>query len=736
MKVLRQLLACALLAICAAAAPSFAQTTYWSITGAFATPNCTSGSFWDTTGHFSTPNGGATNYYRVDGHFASPGCSAGPGLPLGVNVVQASQYLPEQPFLNLINDAGSNEDFTGWATESSSGDTGEEAYEPLDSNGYPTSMTASPTPSGGQKYTYYSTAANYGLPSAPGASSVYPTGVYRLKFEGQGTLQLKGDAVWQSGNSCSNSSSTWSSSLTVTNTAANTYVTCTFTVSTASTGIILDITAISSSTDYPRSMSIVLNSQASNYDAGAIFNPYWLSVLANFSSVRFMQWQMNNGGNEFIPETVQGGSIAAGATSTLLTSAWNRPSGTYPVVFSDGEQRSGTFTVGSESVTWSGGVSNTITDSYGSATWPGEFFVDRQPKFANRPLPSNAFWNGPGGPPLEVLVALQNQLNADGYYTLPLLYSDADIESAGAAIMNGTGFQSGYSALSSSLTAHIQMSNEVWNSGYYQYFVAGSLGGVLWPSSGSGGSNGQWGGNWYGMRSIQMAADLQSTLSSGVFARVIPVTGMSISGGSYWINIYINTPYWTSRPSTVYIKAASIAPYVPGEPNGSISSTDCTTMTGVATPLDDFFAMMTGNVGTSANGSHTYSSVPSSGWLGATESQIATNASVMAGSSYSSIKLIGYEGGMDFLANSPCTGWASLVTSAERDTRMGTAVTSLLDYWSSTVGNGTANILEYFADVYPISQYGAWGLVENPMQTLTPLSSAPPKWAAAQTYMQ
>ena len=637
--------------------------------------------------------------------------------PLGMNLMSTGYSDPQQPYLNLLRYAqneSSNVPIrpTGWfTTKFGTFDTDEESYLQLDSDGYVTSLTASPTPPGGQQFTYVQTLLDVSQPTPPGATYPYPAGAYRLKYEGLGTVVLSGDGC----------------NLTLTNTTPNSYTSGTCTV-TPSGGMTLEITAINSGTDYPRDISVVLDSQAAAYDAGAIFSPQFLAAMANFASVRLMQ--LENIDSQFEGYNASGNAISSGATSMTLSSAWPNRSCTCSVRFNDGEGRTVTFTLGSSNATWSGGLSNAISSSFGSQGGLPNFWVDLIPTWATRPLPSNAFWDGPGGMPLEIQIALLNKLGIQGFFDVPLLYSDADIDSMAQAVMSGTGLVSGYSGLGLTQTAIFELSNEVWNGTYAQFQLAGSMGGYTWPGQTAGGSNAQWNFNWYGMRTAQMAQDIKTAVGTSSFARVNPTLGAQ-AGNTYTASQGLSTPYWSSGPATNYpIKSVAIAPYWGGDP----SSSDCTTMTSVATPLNDFFAAMTSNVGTSANGSHTYSSISSTGWLGSVESsQIAGYASFIR--SYPSLTLIAYEGGQNFFADSTCSGWASLVTSAERDPRMGAAYTNFINYWATNVGADVANINETFALASGINNYGAWGALESVMQTLSPLSSAPAKWAAEQSYM-
>jgi hypothetical protein len=148
--------------------------------------------------------------------------------------------------------------------------------------------------------------------------------------------------------------------------------------------------------------------------------------------------------------------------------------------------------------------------------------------------------------------------------------------------------------------------------------------------------------------------------------------------------------------------------------------------------LADFFATLSGQTGASG---HTYTSVPSAGYLGEAEGWIKGYAGML--STYPTMKLIAYEAGQSFVASpqGTCTGWPALVTAAERDARMSAAYATYLTFWQANVGNTGANVMNLFNDVYPLSQYGAWGLLESVMQTVSPLNSSPPKYQAVLNYI-
>jgi hypothetical protein len=227
-----------------------------------------------------------------------------------------------------------------------------------------------------------------------------------------------------------------------------------------------------------------------------------------------------------------------------------------------------------------------------------------------------------------------------------------------------------------------------------------------------------------------MASDLQGAVGTGVFTRVVPVLAAQ-AASTYSATYALQTPYWSAGPASNYpIKAIAIAPYWGSNP----SSSDCSFMTSQSDGgLSDFFATLSSQTGASG---HTYSSVPPNGYIGQVQSWIAAYAAIMP--NYPTMTLIAYEGGQNFYATTSgtCNAWPTLVASAERDARMGSAYSTYLNYWQSKVGGGSTNINNLYDDFTSISGWGAFGMMESIMQSFSPLTTAPPKYRAAQSYMQ
>ena len=637
------------------------------------------------------------------------GSAAGGNLPssaLGMNIYGDAEYFNVTfPFLNLVKQAA-----PGWSTGNISGETGEQGYLALDANGYPTSLVCNGCKN--QKFNYVHTLLiqNPGGNDpylAPGARHYYQPGTYRLKFIGRGTVSVGFDAKVDRGNSCGPGAS-------LSNDAANTYVSCTFNVDNPSPGgLVLNITAIRSSTDYPRDISVVYQPYVASYDAGAIFNPQFLAMLAPFSGLRFMDWMGTNG--EFGQYSATG-PVAAGATTLTLSKPWTEHSGVHEIMFIDGERRQAMFTFGSAAVSWSGGLSNAIAQVPGA--WARQQFWNTfwmlNYSWARRAHPASAFWTSSAGwhVPIEVIVALCNTLNANCYLNVPVMFSDADIRSFGALVMTGTGMEKGFNGLKANLTASFELSNEVWNSGFQQYGAVGVLGGVRWPGRSPGGGNSSWLTAEYSYRTAHMAQDLQ-TGTGAAFSRVIPVLGAQAAYDG-WARGYLGSNYWSgmfgSLDLTTYpIKAIAIAPYWGGYP----SDADCARMTGQKDRgLADFFATLHSQTGASGA---VYSSVPQGGWLGQVQGWVSAYTHWLR-SSYPSLKLMTYEGGQNFIANGGCRGWPELVKTANRDPRMGAAYLDSMNWWKQNVGASPQNIYYQYADVAPQVSNGSWGALESIMQ--------------------
>jgi Bacterial Ig domain len=217
--------------------------------------------------------------------------------PLGINLNGVTYYSPQQPFLDIFKTSG------GWVTQTTSTyDTGEESKLALDANGWPTSVTAG---SGGQSVTYTQVAVLflYNLP-AP----YYPSGQYIVLYDGEGTIVYTLDAVKD--------------------TRASTRGRDVLNVSGNGNGIGMVITATdpNKTGNYLRNIRLVRAVYESSLGSGEIFNPQFINRIAQFKTLRFMDWMSTNNSaqsawsdrptpsNAFWSAVPAGGSIRAVGT--------------------------------------------------------------------------------------------------------------------------------------------------------------------------------------------------------------------------------------------------------------------------------------------------------------------------------------------------------------------------------------------------------------------------------------
>jgi hypothetical protein len=128
-------------------------------------------------------------------------------------------------------------------------------------------------------------------------------------------------------------------------------------------------------------------------------------------------------------------------------------------------------------------------------------------------------------------------------------------------------------------------------------------------------------------------------------------------------------------------------------------------------------------------------SIPVGGWIAHAIQRIAAYPAAIA---QYHLPLIAYEGGQGFQsfphgmnANNTPNALTNLCIAANSDPRMQAAYTQYLQGWKTSGGQ----MFVHFNDIGTYSQFGEWGLLQSIMQTTSPLTSAPPKWQALQSFI-
>jgi hypothetical protein len=187
--------------------------------------------------------------------------------PIGINLSGVSYYSPEQPFLNIFKNGSL---WTTGSFKNGQWDTGEQGKLALDGNGWPTSVTVG---SGGQPVTYDHVGMllqrSFGAP-------YYPGGRYIVLYEGTGVVLYSFDAAKDTALSASGRD--------------------VIDVTPSNNGIYIQIAVTDPyrTGDYIRDIRVVQASYESLLAGGEIFNPTFISRLAPFKTLRFMDWMHTN----------------------------------------------------------------------------------------------------------------------------------------------------------------------------------------------------------------------------------------------------------------------------------------------------------------------------------------------------------------------------------------------------------------------------------------------------------
>lgn len=332
--------------------------------------------------------------------------------------------------------------------------------------------------------------------------------------------------------------------------------------------------------------------------------------------------------------------------------------------------------------------------------------------WSNRPLVTNAFWGTGNGVPLEIAIQLANTLSADAWLNVPV-GADDDYITQMATLVN--------SQLSPNLKAYVEFSNEVWNSSFSQCAYAIAQGKIVFPNA----MNQWYGGNeWTGMRAAQIGDIWYGVYGSAAFNSRVVIVMAGQAANSNVLQLELNTPDWTGTgngpAANHHIGAAAIAPYFMSLPSASdLSAMLATSDAGVSELLGAAYAQ--GN----------YSSVPAGGFIAQAKAWVASNAKIA--STYS-LPLVAYEGGQGlegFPTYSNGSPQVNLFLAVNLNTGMIPVYAAYFAAWKAAGGT----LFMVYNDISGYGQYGEWGALQSVMQTVSPLSSAPPRWQALQNYM-
>jgi len=178
--------------------------------------------------------------------------------------------------------------------------------------------------------------------------------------------------------------------------------------------------------------------------------------------------------------------------------------------------------------------------------------TNSDPPGERMPRPADATWAGPGGAPVEVMVALANELGADPWFTLPHRATDAYVRRFAEVVRE---------RLAPGLRAHVELSNEVWNWSFPQAHWAEAAARDRW------GEPYKW-MQFYAVRAVEMAAIWEDVLGPAAATRLVRV----ISTQPGWPGLeeeVLAAPLWTAEadgraPPAAHFDLYAITGYVGG----------------------------------------------------------------------------------------------------------------------------------------------------------------------------
>ena len=321
--------------------------------------------------------------------------------------------------------------------------------------------------------------------------------------------------------------------------------------------------------------------------------------------------------------------------------------------------------------------------------------------WADRPVPTYAFFGTPKGVPIEIAVQLANAVSADAWMNVPVMADDNFIRQMATLV---------HSQLGSVQKIYVELSNEVWNASFSQSKYAADQGKALWPKRSSRFGDYEYNRQWFGMRTAQMCDVWRSVWRSD--PRLVCVLGAQAAWSFSAIEA-LKCPYWNEgAPCSGHaIDAVAVAPYLGGAvPSGWTSQPDG----GLANLFQSLY-------------SQNDPTIPAGGFMA---QDAAWLKQLIADLAPYRLPLLAYEGGQTF-ANGATDALNNLYMAANRDPRMGQAYARYLQQWKTSGGQ----LFMHYNDVGVGSKYGSWGALESIMQTTVPLSGAPPKWQAIQNFI-
>lgn len=298
--------------------------------------------------------------------------------------------------------------------------------------------------------------------------------------------------------------------------------------------------------------------------------------------------------------------------------------------------------------------------------------------WATRNRPGNGMVKAKDGVALEYMIQLANTAGVNPWFNVPW-NADATYVQGMATLIRDT--------LDPKLIAHVEVSNEVWNTAFPATKQAQAEG----IAEGLDSAAMLAGLKRYAEKTGQVM-DVWTQVFTGQMNRIVRIAATQNS--TYTLNQIL-----TFKTTASKIDAVATAPYF----GSNLKAGALSTQAAMDAYLDTTLPGLLNQSLSIAKGVKTFAAPYK-------------------------LRYLAYESGQHVLYQQPVAS-ADLANykTLERDPRMGKLYTTYLTQWQAQIGD----LLTLYIDVGPISQYGAWGMQEYPGQPI----GETPKAAAVQTFI-
>ena len=338
------------------------------------------------------------------------------------------------------------------------------------------------------------------------------------------------------------------------------------------------------------------------------------------------------------------------------------------------------------------------------------------------------------GVPIEIVVALANRIGADAWINIPHNADDALVREYAEIVR---------SHLDPRLKVYVEYSNEVWNFGFGQAQFAFDTANARWSPAfaqqctGDSDRGTAW-MQFYGLRAAEVMDIFTSTFGKAAAkSRLVRVAGTQTA----FIGLedaILNAPLvqCEGKPAPkTSLDAYAITGYFEGGlyADGNISFIDNTPAVrrfakqGETGLKKAFRQLDRGDVLPAQEGFISLEDPVDDAVFSGLRQIFAHHAGVAAANG---LRLVGYEGGPHLFSSFDTTrDLTDFFLTLNRDPRMGTVVTKMLDMFRAAGGTRMA----YFNDIEPYDQFGSWGALESVYQSGAAKFDAIAKWSRDNT---